>query len=204
MKRGLKYLKTGAKIFALGFGASTTMGYVYLQYVNSQIGPIDLDHDEAINFYKVKYQLTGAKAEATYYYALWNISLARVLSYRSYSWYCSKLDRNIINYSLDNYERANIFEEIEKAGPLSKKSAHHKLYKQIEAIRKKNAQNIEDKEYVIKGLFQYQKELNSCQLVGISEESRQKIEKLHKYIVEVGFSFKDPLLTSQIKRFSEY
>ena len=66
--------------------------------------------------------------------------MARILNYHSYIEYCQKLNRTIVTYSLKNYESANMFEEIDKIGPLSSnKAAHQKLFKAIEAIRKKNA-----------------------------------------------------------------
>ena len=52
MRRVVKHLKLGLKMAAVSSVAGSALGYAYLQYVNSIIGPIDLDYDRATNYYR--------------------------------------------------------------------------------------------------------------------------------------------------------
>jgi hypothetical protein len=100
------YLKMVFKVTTIGSLSATVFGYAYLQYINSVIGSISLNKEEAIAFYKEKYQYSEKQAKATYYYALWNLSIARILEYHTYVGYCDRLNRKIISYSLQNYQNA--------------------------------------------------------------------------------------------------
>ena len=140
MHRFKRFFKTGLKVAGIGAVSSAVFGYGYLQYVNSKLGPITLDYDEAMTYYKQKHEMSDTKAHYTYYFALWNLSLSRIINYRSYTWYCDKFNRKVIDFSLTNYRQTKILEEIEKAGSFkSNKSVHEKLYKRIKEIRKKNS-----------------------------------------------------------------
>ena len=109
MHRLKRFFKIGFKVAAIGGLSGSILGYGYLQYVNSILGPINMNYDEAVNYYKSKYEMTDTKAHYTYYFALWNLSLSRILSYRNYAWYCDKLNRKVIDYSLSNYRSEGIF-----------------------------------------------------------------------------------------------
>ena len=52
--------------------------------------------------------MTENKARFAYYFAVWNLSLSRVIHYWGYTWYCERLSSRIIDYSLNNYEEAGI------------------------------------------------------------------------------------------------
>ena len=88
MHRFKKLFMTGLKISTITIATTSVASFGYLQYINTVLGPIDLRYDEAISFYKDKYKMSDSKALMTYYFALWNLSLSRVINYRNYLWYC--------------------------------------------------------------------------------------------------------------------
>jgi len=73
-----QYLKLVFKVTTIGSISASVLGYTYLQYINSVLGPISLNKEEAINFYQERYNYSEKQAKATYYFALWNLSIARI------------------------------------------------------------------------------------------------------------------------------
>ena len=98
-----KLVKTGLKILAVSSISASVLGYGYLQYINSILGPTNIQYDDAISYYKDKHKMSDSEAVRTYYFAVWNLSLTRIINYRNYTWYCDKLNRKIIDFSLENY-----------------------------------------------------------------------------------------------------
>jgi hypothetical protein len=60
--------------------------------------------------------MSNGEAERTFYWVLFNVARARILNYSAYTSYCDKLRSKILNVSIDNYRKDNLFEEIGKAG----------------------------------------------------------------------------------------
>ena len=52
MHRFKRIFKTGIKVASIAGGTGTVLGFGYLQYVNNVLGPINIEHDEAITYYK--------------------------------------------------------------------------------------------------------------------------------------------------------
>ena len=99
----LRLLKKGLKITIGTFFGITGFSLAYLQYINSQIGPLNLEKDAAIKHYKEKMNMNDREATKTYYWVLLKIAEARLFGYYSYSYYCRHLNKKIINFSIQNY-----------------------------------------------------------------------------------------------------
>ena len=96
MQKYLKTLGSGLKYAAyLGLG-SVAVGFGYLQYINSQIGPIDVNRDETTKFYMSQYKMDSKEANRMYYWMMYDIALMRIFTYFSYSSYCQKLNKKIV------------------------------------------------------------------------------------------------------------
>lgn len=103
MSNMLMFLRRGIKMITTSALTLTVLSYGYLQYINSIIGPLHVDKQNAIEFYKTHHQMPENKAALTYYWVVYKISEARVLGFHNYSSYCQKLNNKIIQYSLQNY-----------------------------------------------------------------------------------------------------
>lgn len=60
MKKIFKSIATGLKVVGVSAITLSTLGYGYLQYVNSIMGPINIQKDEAISFYKSNHKMTDS------------------------------------------------------------------------------------------------------------------------------------------------
>ena len=105
MQNFKKIAKTGLKVATISTISISALSYGYLQYINSILGPINIQYDEAISYYKDKHKMTDSEAVKTYYFAVWNLSLTRIINYRNYTWYCDKLNRKIVDFTLGNYDQ---------------------------------------------------------------------------------------------------
>ena len=52
MRKAINILKKSLKIAAYSTVGFSITGFAYLQYVNSIIGPISIDKNDAVSFYK--------------------------------------------------------------------------------------------------------------------------------------------------------
>jgi hypothetical protein len=82
-------VKKGLKIGAYSTIGFSITGFAYLQYVNSIIGPISIDKNEALSYYKQDMKMSEGESERTYYWLLFRISLSRILRFHSYQSTCS-------------------------------------------------------------------------------------------------------------------
>ena len=67
MRRAVKLIVPILKIGVASAIAASTLGYAYLQYINSIIGPIDWKKDDIVSAYKRIYFVSENKATRMYY-----------------------------------------------------------------------------------------------------------------------------------------
>lgn len=60
MNRFGKYIKSAFKVLFISGVTISTASYGYLQYVNSIIGPLNINQDEAIAYYKKQFKYEEA------------------------------------------------------------------------------------------------------------------------------------------------
>lgn len=87
-------------------GATITASAIYLQYVNSQLGSIDVDRESVTNYYakhSKEFNVSESEARNMYYWLVMDIYFMRVLTFSSYSTFCSKINRRIVDQTLKNY-----------------------------------------------------------------------------------------------------
>ena len=58
MQRGKKIAKTTLKVAIIGATIGGVLGYGYLQYINSSIGPLNINYDNAMMYYKDRFKMT--------------------------------------------------------------------------------------------------------------------------------------------------
>jgi hypothetical protein len=190
MNKTFRLLKQGLKYSFYCSTALAVSGYAYLQYVNSVLGPISIDKQNALDFYKDYHKMDEAEAVRTYYWILAHISLARIMSFRAYQQNCKSLNAKIVQPLLDNYQKKGILEDIlaSTKGVKDNKATFNKIVD----IRKINTENIELREYIIKEIRTLQKELHTNKLLAIPEDNTSKVDRIHQYICESGRTFRDP------------
>lgn len=54
--------------------------------------------------------MDDAAATKTYYWVLFHISLARIMSFRAYKYQCEQLNTKIVEHTLDNYKKYGVLE----------------------------------------------------------------------------------------------
>jgi hypothetical protein len=196
MNKVFNLIKKGLKYSFYCTTALTVTGYAYLQYVNSALGPINIDKQMALDFYKQQHKMGDAEATRTYYWVFFHISLARIMSFGTYKRACDRLATKIVEPTLANYGKQGILEEL--AG--EKKKTSRSTFNKIVDIRKANTENIEVREYIIREIRTLQKEMHSNLLLGISEESRGRVDRIHEFICEAGRAFRDPEILRYISK----
>lgn len=60
MSKTFSLFKSGLKYASITFGFGSIIGFGYLQYVNSILGPVDIDKSDALSFYKNHHKMTDA------------------------------------------------------------------------------------------------------------------------------------------------
>lgn len=60
MNKAFSLFKTGFKFASITLGIGSLCGFGYLQYVNSIIGPVDIEKDNALSFYKEHHKMTDS------------------------------------------------------------------------------------------------------------------------------------------------
>lgn len=96
-----------------------------------------------------------SQAIRTYYWVLFNISVARIMKFSAYKSACGKLNAKIIEPALANYHKQGIMEEISTEEKAAKTSRW--VFSKIVDIRKLNAENIGLREYIISQIRTCQK-----------------------------------------------
>ena len=99
MSKYFKLLLQGAKYSLYLGGATVVSSLTYLQYINLQIGSIEIDKDALVKFYGSDdngYKMDEKEAANMYYWLWLDISLMRLFTYSSYSSYCAKLNQKIL------------------------------------------------------------------------------------------------------------
>lgn len=87
-------------------GATLTGSLLYLQYINSQVGSIEIDRTAMTKYYTdpaKQFNMTESEVTNMYYWLLVDVSMMRVLTYGSYVTSCAKINKKIIDYSIKNY-----------------------------------------------------------------------------------------------------
>jgi hypothetical protein len=115
MSKYLRMLGQGIKYSLYLGGATLTGSALYLQYVNSQLGSIDIDREAMTKYYSEhskEFNVNEREARNMYYWLLIDISIMRVLTYSAYSTSCNKINRRIVDQTLKNYQDRNIIKEI--------------------------------------------------------------------------------------------
>ena len=74
MRRFFSTLKKGLAIASVTCLAAGTIGFAYLQYISSIIGPINVNKVDALKHYKTELKLSDEKALLTYYWVIYKIS----------------------------------------------------------------------------------------------------------------------------------
>lgn len=67
-------------------------------------------------------------------------------------------------------------------------------------VRKKNFENIEIYEYIVKEVRKQQKMMDSRAIIGLDGETKQKVDYLHSYLCETGVALKDPEILNYMKQ----
>lgn len=67
-------------------------------------------------------------------------------------------------------------------------------------VRKKNFENIEIYEYIVKEVRKQQKMMDSRAIIGLDGETNQKVDYLHSYLCETGVALKDPEILNYMKQ----
>ena len=201
MNKAFSLFKTGLKYTSITLGFGSLFGFGYLQYVNSILGPVDIDKADALSFYKEHHKMTDSEASRTYYWVLFHICFARISNFSHYQSYCKKLNNKIVDPPPNNYK--NLYPEIVAAKDTKPTRVNRNIFNQIVDIRKVNGENIDTREYIIKEIRSLQKELYTNMLFNIPDESREKISKLHSYICEMGKSLRDPEILRYINKLPE-
>lgn len=60
MRRYLKLLATSAKYAGILVAGTATVGLTYLQYINSQVGPIDIDKQRFMKYHTEESKLSDS------------------------------------------------------------------------------------------------------------------------------------------------
>lgn len=60
MNKAFSLFKTGLKYVSITLGFGSLCGFGYLQYVNSILGPVDIDKNDALSFYKEHHKMTDS------------------------------------------------------------------------------------------------------------------------------------------------
>jgi len=137
-KRLLPVVKYGS------FAVVTVAGlrYSYLQYINSQIGPINWSKDEIIPAYKQRYSCNEEQALKMYNENLFDFSNNRIINYLAYLSTCDNFNKKIADEAINQYEKEDILGKIDQAGSLaSNKAVHQKIFQKAKEIRAKNKEN---------------------------------------------------------------
>lgn len=99
-------VKQGVKI-SLYMGGATLLGSLaYLQYINYQLGGIDIDRDAIVKYYtdnSKQFNVTESEAKNMYFWLLLDISMMRIFTYNAYTNSCARLNKRIVDPSLRNY-----------------------------------------------------------------------------------------------------
>jgi hypothetical protein len=103
MNKVNKYLKKGLAWGSLIILGGSITGGAYLWHINSIIGPINIEKDNAISYYMNDLKMTKNKAYQTYYWVIFNIAIARITTFGTYQKICEKLNKKIFVYSIENY-----------------------------------------------------------------------------------------------------
>lgn len=165
----------------------------YLQYINSQIGEIDLDPVQTKKYYFEVLKMSQSEASRMYYWLYFDIGLMRVFTYHNYSTYCDKINKKIIDTTLKNYQDAQILTDIIKSVNETKQgqSPNRKLFNQVLEIRRKNFENIEIYDYIVKEMRKQQKIMDTRKILGFSPEKQSKIDAIHSFICANGTKLKN-------------
>jgi len=67
MRRFAKLFVPALKIGVISVATVSTLGFAYLQYINSIIGPINWNKDEIVAAYKDRFVCSESKATTMYY-----------------------------------------------------------------------------------------------------------------------------------------
>lgn len=100
LKKFFSFAGKSMMVLSVASAAAGTLGFAYLQHVNSIIGPINVNKDDALQHYKKNLHLSDEKALFTYYWVLYRIAESRVFNYHRYSSNCEKLKSKIASVSL--------------------------------------------------------------------------------------------------------
>lgn len=96
MNRAFNFLRSGLK-YSFYFTTTLVAGsFAYLQYVNSVLGSVNIDKQTALDYYKEEHRMGDAEATRTYYWVLFHISLARIMSFNAYKNYCERFTTKIL------------------------------------------------------------------------------------------------------------
>jgi hypothetical protein len=166
MNKAFSWLRWGLKYSFYCSSAIAAGSYAYLQYVNSVIGPIKVDKQTALDFYREEHRMGDDEAMRTYYWVIFHISLARITNFSSYKAYCEKFSSKILEPTLNNYEKAGVLADILKRE--KKERISRAIFNKIVDIRRLNTDNIELREYIIKEIRTLQKEMDCNLLLGVS------------------------------------
>jgi hypothetical protein len=202
MSKYLKMLGAGIK-YSLYLGGATLVGSLtYLQYVNYNLGSIDIDREAMVIYYTDKsnnFNFSESEAKNMYYWLLLDVSMMRVLTYSSYTTSCAKIIKKIIDQSLKNYEEKGIIKEIETVNSKPNPSKEKRIFNDILTIRRANFENIENYEFIVKELRKQQKLMDTRKIIGLDEDRVKKIETIHKFLCKFGEVYKN----QEIMRYNE-
>jgi hypothetical protein len=112
MKKYLRLVGKGLKYSAGLFVGTGVLGLGYLRYINSQLGPIEIDKDGFTKHYIQEVKLNPMEATKMYYWALFDIAFMRICTYRTYVSYCDKLNRRILAPALQRYTENGLLNRI--------------------------------------------------------------------------------------------
>jgi hypothetical protein len=106
MSKYIRMIGQGIKYSLYLGGATLTASALYLQYVNSQLGGIDIDREGMMKYYSEhskQFNMSESEVRNMYYWLLFDIATMRILTFSSYSTSCAKINRRIVDNSLKNY-----------------------------------------------------------------------------------------------------
>jgi hypothetical protein len=195
-------LGQGVKVAAYLGGATLAGSLAYLQYINYKLGGIDIDREAMVKYYTDNakhFKVSETEASNMYYWLILDISFMRVLTYGSYTSYCEKIAKRIIDHSLKNYDEKNIVKKIEEVSEKNNPSKERQLFNEILAIRRKNFENIEKYDFIVKEVRKQQKLMDTRTILGLAGEKQEKIDKIHSFICRCGEIYKN----TEIMKYNE-
>ena len=199
--------KLSAKYTILSSVAACTGGLLYLQYANSYLGPISFDKEYALKYYQEQHKMSESDATKTYYYVKYSIAMARISMFYTYQRQCQQLRDKVLKHTVENYQQDGFYDKIVEAERDCKENHNKKatskskaLYPEVEVIRKKNLENLALREYLVKGLREGQKAMDSNCIVGLLDSEKELLDTVERYLIRNGRALNKPDITGYVRQ----